>query len=334
MKKNLFLTLTWLGTIFTIVSFALYLLDVTSLINIKNVSVWIFFIIVIISIVISIIFTYITKDRFSKQQIQAFNSIIGDMGYKLQTMNIELQNLKVTKEKCLGLRQKMINVSVSEITQIREEFINYLIFRLDKIDSISLDIKPSVKDIEIISKTKITIGDINAFYNNIYPNFFQEIKDFYLKIKALDFYLMSNDWLNKAIEKNFEMIQVSSEMIYFSFLELISEMPQPVKENFYENLVPYLTQYPAVKMLSKIEAKGMADRSYNQYQSLLNDFASIVGSEELNILLIEQDIERLKMKNELNETLKEQLQIKKMQLKQSREKLSLLLNAKFSEKKK
>ena len=145
---------------------------------------------------------------------------------------------------------------------------------------------------------------------------------------------MSNDWLNKAIEKNFEMIQVSGEMIYFSFLELISEMPQSLKENFYENLVPFLTQYPVVKMLSKIEAKSMADRSYNQYQSLLNDFASIVGSEELNTLLLKQDIERLKLKKEMNEALKEQLHIKKMQLKQSREMLSLLLNAELYKKEK
>ena len=86
-------------------------------------------------------------------------------------------------------------------------------------------------------------------------------------------------------------------------------------------------------MLSKAEAKSIADRAYNQCQGLLTEFASIVGSEELNVRLLVKDIKRLKTKEDINETMKEQLLIKKLELKKIKNALSLLKNKEQTDKK-
>jgi len=271
----------------------MYILDISSILDIKTIPHWLF-IIVIMCIVLSFTFAFITKDRFSKRQIQAATSLMGDMGYKLQTINVELQNLKATKEQWYEL-QKKVTACPSEMIQIRKEFIDYLTFRIEAINIIEQKVHPSTEDLKVLSKTKITVGEINAFYNIMYPNTFQEILNFYMKLKSWT-ETSNDDSLYKAIEKEFEMIQISGEMMYFNFLELVAVMPQLVKSDFYEKLVPFLTQFPAVKMLSEVEAKSMADRAYNQYQGLITEFASIIGSEEFNIRLLEKDIRDLKLK--------------------------------------
>lgn len=318
----IFKILTWFGTIISIVGFVMYLLDKINWWRFKNVSGRVLVSIVIVSAIISIIIALFEGwQKFSRREIQAAASIMGDMSLKLQAFHNELYNLRSTKENWHESQRKITTASSSDAIEIRKEFNNYLIFRLSKMDTIALEIKPSPENIRIISKTDIPLEEINVFYNTSYPKLMHEIRDFYLKLKSQEEQLLTTDWLNKNTGVEFDMLQASGEMFYFSLLELVAEMPKKVKDNFYEKVVPFLTQFPVVKMLSKQEAKILADRAYNQYSDLINKYSAIVGSEDINVKSMEQDVSRIQKKIEINNTLKEEVDIKKVQLKQVQESL-------------
>jgi len=326
----IFKILTWIGTIISIAGFVMYLLDKANWWRFKNVNPWVLMTIAVVCTIVSVIFAILDgKQKFSRREIQAAAIITGDMGLKVQTYHNEQCNLKTTKEKWHDSQKKIsMTTNTSDVFEIRKEFVDYLMFRLSKIDTLSFEIKPSPENIGIISKTEIPLDEINTFYNTYYPNLILEIRNFYLKLKSQEQQILTTDWLNKTIEIEFDMLQVSGEMFYFSFLDLIAEMPEKVKNDFYRNVVPFLTQFPIVKVLSKQEAKTMADRAYNQYNTLMNKYSAIIGSEDINVKSIEQDVRRIQQKIEINNTLKEVVDVKKMQLKQAQE--SLRQNCKFN----
>lgn len=313
--------LTWISTTISIVGFAMYLLDKADWVKFKVVKPWILIVIVIICTILAIVITIIeNKEPFSKRERQAAAAIIGDMGLKFQLYHNELVNLKSTRDKWSDCRKRIKEVNTEDAINIQKEFHDYLVFRFSKIDSISLNVKVPT-DINTISKTDIPIEDINAFYNSMYPASMQEIKDFYKKLLSEEFTLLFSDWLDKSTNLEFEMLQISGEMAYFSFLELIAETPQKVKENFYTNFAPFMIQFPPMKMLSKQEAKSLSDRAYNKYNDLMSEYSALIGFKDRDVKVMQQDISRIQKKIEINNTLKEELEVKKVRLKQAQESL-------------
>jgi len=314
--------LTWISTTISIAGFAMYLLDKADWVRFKVVKPWVLITIVIICTILAIVFTIIeNKEPFSKKEKQAAAAIIGDMSLKFQLYHNELINLKNTREKWSDCKKRIEGVNTEDAINIQKEFHDYLIFRLSKIDSIPLTIKVSKESINTISKTDIPIEDINAFYNSAYPVSMQEIKDFYKKLQSEEITLLTSDWLDKATSLEFDMLQISGEMVYFSFLELIAEMPKKVKENYYANFAPFMIQFPPVKMLSKQEAKSLSDRAYNKYNDLMSEYSALVGSKDKDVKVMQQDFSRIQKKIEINNTLKEELEVKKVRLKQAQESL-------------
>jgi len=290
-----FKVLNWISIILSIAGFVMYLLDKANWWRFKNVPGWILITIAGGCALLSIIFAAIetTPEKFSRQEIQVTTSLIGDMGYKMQLLNGELSNLKSAREKWNEFKSKIEKASPTDTAQIRKDFIAYLTFRIDKIDTTTFNLKPSQKDLDVISKTKIPLEDIDAFYNIAYPTSIREIRDFYLYLEKFAYLTKIPDLTDKAIDKEFEMLQISGDMFYYSFLEFVSAMPESVIKGFYEKCAPFLTELPTVKNLTKEEAKSFSDKTYNKYQALLNDFASITGSAEMNSLLFQMNIEKL-----------------------------------------
>ncbi len=316
--------LTWISTTISIAGFAMYLLDKADWIKFKVISPWVLITIAACCTILAIFITIIdNKEPFNKREKQAAASVIGDMSLKFQLYHNELINLKNTREKWIDCKKKIQEANSEDAISLRKEFYNYLTFRLSKIDSIPLDIKAPAESIKIISKTDIPIEEINAFYNSAYPESMQEIKDFYKKLLSEGEQLLTTDWLDKATNLEFDMFQIYGEMIYFSFLELVAEMPQKVKYKFYTDFTPFLIQFPPVKMLSKQEAKSLADRAYNKHNELMSEYFALVGSKDKDVKIMEQDFSRIQKKIEIKNMLKEELEVKKMRLKQAQESLRL-----------
>jgi hypothetical protein len=273
----------------------MYLLDKANWYRFKNVSAWLLITIAGISALLAILFAYLesSSGKFTRQETQVATSLIGDMGYKMQLLNSELTNLKLTRDYWNDYKTNIAKALPSDTAQIRKDFISYLKYRFDKIDTSSFNIKPSQKDIEVISNTKIPLEDIDAFYNIDFPTSIREIQDFYNYLTGFARLERTSDLSDKAIDKEFEMLQISGEMFYYSLLEIVADMPESVIKDFYEKCSPFLTELPSVKMLTKDEAKSFSDKTYNKYQNLLNDFASITGSAEMNSLLFQMNIKKL-----------------------------------------
>jgi len=314
--------LTWISTTISIAGFAMYLLDKTDWVKFKIVKPWVLITIAVICTILAIVITIIeNKEPFNKREKQAAAAIIGDMSLKFQLYHNELINLKNIRKKWSDCRKKLEGANAEDVINIQKEFYDYLIFRLSKIDSVPSNIKIPTESINIISKTNIPIEDINAFYNSTYPVSMQEIKDFYKKLQSEEVTLLTSNWLDKATHLEFDMLQISGEMAYFSFLELVAVMPQKVKEDFYANFVPFMIQFPPVKMLSKLEAKSLFDRAHNKYNDLMSDYSALVGSKDKDVKIMQQDFSRILKKIEINNTLKEELEVKKVRLKQAQESL-------------
>jgi len=315
--------LTWFCTIISISGFAMYFLDKSNWWRFKHAPNWVLIVIAsscaTVAIIIGVVEYQISKDPFSRKEKQAASSIMSDICLKLQVINNELNHLAKTNEKLQEVKSTLVNSP--DYQKQKQDFYSYVDYRVNNMDTLQRSVSLSEQELEIISKTEIPIQDIRAFYNFAYPNSLTEIENIYKEISSQKEYFIEANWLDKPYELKFEMIQLSGQMLYYSVLELIADFPISVKNNFYLQYSPYLTHFPTVKQLTKSEAKSMGDRIYNKYSELVTEFASVIGDEEQNLKSFEQDLQRIETKVEINNLLKENLDVKKMQLKEAQESL-------------
>jgi hypothetical protein len=313
--------LQWFTTIISVASFFMYLFDKAKWRRFKKVSsrtlIFLTIIFAFISIILAVTTTITDKRKngevFSREQEQAAETVVGDMVLKFGTINNELSNLKVLDETWHAAQNKMKNLE-NDKQEISHDFAQYLQYRIKEIDKIDITTRPPDNVISLLKNTKMPIRDIYAFYDTGYSATIDDFRSIYTNMSDQGDFLLKSDWLNKAFELEIEITRKSTEGMYYGLLELVAEMPKKGFNEFYATFAPSFTEFPDTKSLTVDEARNLGEKAFKKCDELINQLSTTIGSKNIDIELLQQDVDRVKVKQEILGTLKSELSSRKVEV--------------------
>ncbi len=272
-----------------------------------------------ITTVTSFLFFYSSYE--SKRQLeQVSNVVIGDIGLKMTRLNIELDGIAETSKKWAAFYQMMIMPGDNDWkTQQKESFIHYLNFREQQLQNVDYHSPLTDHHLNVLSKSKVPLEDVQAFYGNAYRMFFDEVASYYANIKNYA-NMPVVGWLVQTTEMmnlRERMVYLNGESLYYNILELITDMPESSRQ-VYNRFSAQLTRFPSTGKMGKEEARSAAEKSFNLYQQSMNEFAVLTGQANKNIKELETDVERIVLKKQKVDLLKEEVATVESRLKQSK----------------
>jgi len=278
-------------------------------------------------IVLALLLTTISSFLFfygryeNKRQLeQVSNAVIGDIGLKMTSLNIELEGMKETSKKWAFFYQVMIMPGdENRKVQEKESLLQYIAFREKQLKEINYQSPLTDKYLDVLSKSQIPLEDVQAFYSVAYRLFFDELGSYYNSLRTMA-QTPIQGWTvqtNEMMQQRERMVYYNAESLYYNILELIADMPE-TSRLVYNRYSAQLTCFPSSGKMGKEEARSAAEKSMNLYQKALTDFAALTGQAAKDVRELEKDVERLAFKQQKNETLKEEITTIDRRIKQSK----------------
>jgi hypothetical protein len=250
---------------------------------------------------------------------QVSNVVIADIGIKMVRLNVEINGVKDVAKRWGSFYQDMaMNYDETYKNQKRADFLAYIEFREKQLENV--DYKSVLTDnyTGVLSASKIPMEDIQAFYSSAYKQFFTEVQAFYRSVNSY-VKMPVEGWvpqLNEMIALREKMVYLNGEMLYYNILELLGDMPE-TSYQVYNKISPQLTNFPSVGQLLKNEARSAAEKSFTLYQQAFNEYSALTGQADMDVKQFEKDVERLALKQQKVDILKEELGTMDSHLKQA-----------------
>lgn len=279
---------------------------------------WVIFAIAIAAIT-SFVFFYSRYE--SKQQLeQVSNAVIGDIGLKMTRLNVELDGIAEASKKWASFYQMMIMPGDETYkTQEQESFNQFINYREQQLQNVDYNSPLTDHYLTVLSKSKVPLQDVQAFYTTAYKLFFDEAASYYSSLTSFA-NMPVQGWSVQTGEMMFlreRMVYLNGEVLYYNILELVADMPESSRQ-VYNRFSAQLTRFPSTGKMGKDEARSAAEKSMNMYQQTLNQFAALTGQAEKDVKELEKDVERLALKQQKVDLLKEEVATVESRLDQSK----------------
>ncbi len=304
--------ITWFAVIVTIVSFIVLLLEQKGRNPIKQLGSAQLIFITIFSAIIGSVLGYIEYRSdpaykvFSNREIQASKLIYGEIGIELAKYHTLVADLKEYAE--------LYSLSMQDSILASIDILNHIHHNLAKLSNTKYIRNNLEQQFSLLSNTTIPVSEINLFYKALETNT-SEIKDYYELAQRWTPENLGVDLSRKLNHLYFETLSSSSAMLYYDYLGLLAQAPSEIQDQFNLELSPMLTSFPSTKVLTLTEAEALSTKEYNKQIELMNDLAGLIALGDAKQREIEENFESIVLKQEKNELLKSELDIKKQQLK-------------------
>jgi hypothetical protein len=272
-----------------------------------------------IAAISSFVFFY-SRYESQRQLEQVSNAVIGDIGLKMTRLNVELDGMAEASKKWAFFYQVMIMPGEEEYkNRERTSFIQYIGHREAQLTNVDYHSPLTDNYLQVLSKSKVPLQDVQAYYSTAYKLFFDEAASYYASLKSFAGLPVAG-WPIQTGEMMFlreRMVYLNGEVLYYNILELIADMPESARQ-VYNRFSAQLTRFPSTGKMGKDEARSAAEKSMNLYQQTLNQFAALTGQADKDVKELEKDVESLALKQQKVDLLKEEVATVESRLDQSK----------------
>jgi hypothetical protein len=272
-----------------------------------------------ITTISSFVFFY-GRYESQRQLEQVSNAVIGDIGLKMTRLNVELDGVSEVSKKWAAYYQLMIMPGYEDYKKReKESLIQYINHREEQL--IQVDYNSPVTDhyLDVLSKSKVPLEDVQAFYTTAYRLFFDEAAGYYTSIKNY-VNMPVEGWLSQTPEMmqlREKMVYLNGEALYYNIIELVADMPESSRQ-VYNRFSAQLTSFPNVGRMTKDEARSAAEKSITIYQQSLNKFAAFTGQANIENTELEKDYERIALKQQEVDLITEEIDLVDSRIRQSK----------------
>jgi hypothetical protein len=272
-----------------------------------------------IAAISSFVFFY-GRYESQRQLEQVSNAVIGDIGLKMTRLNAELDGVAEVSKKWMAFYQLMVMPGDTVYkTQARLAFIQLINYREQQLQNIDYQSPLTDHYLNVLTKSKVPLEDVQAFYTTAYRLFFDEAAGYYASLKSFA-NMPVQGWSLQTGEMMLlreRMLYYNGETLYYNILELIADMPESSVQ-VYHRFSAQLTHFPSTPKMGKDAARAAAEKSLNMYQKALNEYAALTGQANKDVKELEKDVERLALKQQKVDLLKEEVKTVESRLDQSK----------------
>lgn len=277
---------------------------------------------------------YENKQKEQQQLEQVCKEVVSFISTGFASGNGLIATIDETNKQWKTFHSNLLKTSdPQEKNRLKDQLNQFVDYKLSQINDTSVFTNWQLNPIhdELLAKNGISTEDIKAS-KMMFRTDFEQTKDYLIRLK---YWLNTSeigwpDQLDDGIDKLAEMNKEIINSGIYSFNQLIIEMPESVRDT-YNKFLPVLTNYSAEMDFhsNKEELEAKQERSFQKCNSLLGEYSSIVGDENMRVTILKNQLDSLKTINEkaksLNDlgidSMKRSIEVKKEILKQQKTEL-------------
>jgi|ERR1035437_2005104 hypothetical protein len=276
-------------------------------------------IIIIITAVVLLLPTHVKPpDESAVKQAQLTRLLVADMGIVLAQINDELGSIGKS-DKQMGI---CVRINNNDFNEIKKETVRLISHYQGQMVSFAgsayLNKNIDNSNIPVI----IPLDEVKELYSKLLPGFKAEVKNYY-DHNALLLSKGKNAWpkdIESLLELNRKSVFTYSEIIYYSFHEILSLMPDSLKKDF-DKVYPSLGNFPNTVYMSRDEATRQKQQAEIKYKNIQVDISGITGHIEKGAEILNEDYDKQNAVSDKLQKSSNELQNHDKQLSESYKKL-------------
>ncbi len=250
----------------SVVAFILFLLDLSSFINLRAYSKrGIVFITLICVITSGILLALQYSRQPSKPMINACRSIMGDMMIKIQNTNVNLTTFKQDQSDIASYISG--NRLLLSEEYLYQNLIGSLRMHSAQMETQLGDIRGLDRDIEILRKHNFPVQLITDVYGKDLPDLETSYKEYYDQILSTPANSIRESGFRNSLEPIYRSLLARTNVIYYKFILIVQNMPEETRAIFVEDFAEHLENLPDVLSKPEDEIVDLIKSEYKYFNN-------------------------------------------------------------------